>query len=107
MPKLPHQAMKSYYLCFCALGMLGLSAAPAGAQTLYGSTSGGHGELYILNPTTGGVFQDIGPLNDAGAINYSVSGMAWNPFNNTLYGSTGGASGHSLLTINPANGLVN
>jgi len=99
--------MKSYYFCFCALGMLGLAATQAKAQTIYGATSSGHGELYTLNPATGGVLQDIGPLNDAGSVNYSVTGMAFDPITGVLYGSTGGVSGHNLLTINPANGLVN
>jgi hypothetical protein len=97
--------MKSYYL-LCALGTLGLTATRADAQTLYGATSSGHGELYTLNPATGGVIQDIGALNDAAAINYSVSGLAFNPITGVLYGATGGVSGHSLLMINPVNGLV-
>jgi len=98
-------AMKSYCF-FCALGILGLAATQAEAQTLYGATSSGHGELYTLNPATGGVIQDIGALNDAAAVNYSVSGLAFNPITGVLYGATGGVSGHSLLMINPANGLV-
>jgi hypothetical protein len=98
--------MKVFYSCFCVLVMSGLTTR-VDAQALYGATSSGHGELYILNPTTGGVVQDIGPLNDAGAVNYSVTGMAFDPITGVLYGSTGGASGHNLLTINPATGLVN
>lgn len=86
--------------------MLGLAVTQAEAQSLYGATSSGHGELYILDPATGGVLQDIGALNDAGAINYSVSGLAFNPITGVLYGSTGGVSGHNLLTIDPASGLV-
>lgn len=97
--------MKSYYF-FCALGMLGLAATRAEAQSLYGATSSGHGELYILNPATGGVLQDIGALNDAAAVNYSVTGLAFDPVTGVLFGSTGGASGHNLLVINPANGQV-
>ena len=97
--------MKSYCF-FCALGILGLAATQAEAQTLYGATSSGHGELYVLNPATGGVLQDIGALNDAATANYSVSGLAFNPITGVLYGATGGVSGHSLLMINPANGLV-
>src|SRR5215471_1763212 len=97
--------MKFY--CFFTLGMLTVTATRVEAQTLYGATSSGHGELYILNPATGGVLQDIGGLNDAGAVNYSVTGLAFDPVTGVLYGSTGGVSGHSLLTINPANGLVN
>lgn len=78
----------------------------AHASTLYGATSSGHGELYILDPATGGVLQDVGPLNDAGAVNYSVSALAFNPITGVLYGSTGGVSGRNLLTINPSNALV-
>jgi hypothetical protein len=92
-------------LLACVFG-LGAWTQQADAQQLYGATSGGHGELYLLNTGTGGVLQDIGPLNDSGTINYSVTGLAYNPVNGLLYGSTGGASGHSLLTINAASGLV-
>lgn len=100
--------MKTYYhCCLCALGILGFAATQAGAQSLFGATSSGSGELYILNPATGGVLQNIGPLDDASAVNYSVTGMAFDPITGVLYGSTGGASGHSLLTINPTTGLVN
>jgi hypothetical protein len=98
--------MKTYQVLLCALGLLA-AVARADAQTLYGATSSGHGELYILNPATGGVIQDVGALNDSGAKNYSVTGLAFNPLTGVLYGSTGGFSGHALLTINPANGLVN
>jgi len=99
--------MKTYHhYCICALGMLGLAATQAEAQTLFGATSSGHGELYTLNPATGGVSQDIGPLNDASAVNYSVSGLAFDPITGVLYGSTGAVSGNSLLTINPTTGLV-
>ncbi|HVV02304.1 MAG TPA: PEP-CTERM sorting domain-containing protein [Verrucomicrobiae bacterium] len=97
--------MKSSYLWLYALGMVGL-AMPSHAQTLYGATSGGQGELYILNPATGGVLQDVGALNDALGANYSVTGLAYDQLTGVLYGSTGGSSGHSLLTIDPATGLV-
>ncbi len=98
--------MKSYPLFLCALGISAF-ATRAGAQTLYGATSSGHGELYTLNPSTGGVITDVGPLNDGSANNYSVTGLAFDPLSGVLYGSTGGVSGHNLLTINPATGLVN
>jgi hypothetical protein len=97
--------MESNHWLLCALGLSALLTR-AHASTLYGATSSGHGELYILDPTTGGVLQDVGALNDPGAANYSVTGLAFNPVTGVLYGSTGGASGHSLLTINPSNGLV-
>jgi hypothetical protein len=98
--------MKTYHVLLCALGMLA-PVARADAQTLYGATSSGHGELYILNPATGGVVTDVGALNDSGAVNYALSGLAFNPLTGVLYGSTGGFSGHNLLTINPSTGLVN
>ena len=93
--------MKTLSLFFSAVGMLGLFAKTAPAQTLYGATSSGHGELYVLDPASGGILQDIGALNDAGSVNYSVTGLAFDPLSGVLYGSTGGNSGHSLLTITP------
>lgn len=98
--------MKSYHFLLYALAVSAL-VTRADASTLYGATSGGHGELYILDPASGGVVQDVGGLNDAGAVNYSVTGLAFDPFSGVLYGSTGGSSGHSLLIIDPASGLVN
>src|ERR1039457_6018596 len=98
--------MKTYQVLLCALGLLA-AVARADAQALYGAASGGHGELYNLNPATGGVIQDVGALNDSSANNYSVTGLAFNPLTGALYGSTGGVFGTHLLTINPINGLVN
>jgi hypothetical protein len=97
--------VKAYPFLFCALGMLAL-ASQADASTLYGATSSGHGELYILNPATGSPLQDIGALNDVSGLNYSVTGLAFDPGTGVLYGSTGGASGTKLLTINPATASV-
>lgn len=97
--------MKTNVALLCLLGVIaGISRVDA--QTLYGATSGGHGELYILDPSTGAITKDVGPLNDSGAANYSVTGIAFHPVTGVLYGSTGGASGTQLLTINPSNGLV-
>jgi hypothetical protein len=82
----------------------------ASAGTLFGSTAaGGPGELYILNPATGGVIQDIGPVNDALGANYGVTGLAFNPFTGLLYGSTANsdaATAAKLISINPATALV-
>jgi hypothetical protein len=97
--------LKAYSFLFCTLGALAM-AAQADASTLYGATSSGHGELYVLNPATGSPLQDIGPLNDVSALNYSVTGLAFSPTTGVLYGSTGGVSGTKLLTVNPATGLV-
>src|SRR5262245_29998197 len=79
------------------------------AATLYGATAAGApGELYILNPTTGGMVTDIGPLNDALNVNYPITGLAFNPLTGVLYGSTGnaGAVDAMLVTINPATAVV-
>lgn len=100
------QIMKTHHVLFCALGILA-AVSRADAQTLYGATSSGHGELYILNPATGGIVQDVGALTDSSAINYAVTGLAFDPLTGVLYGSTGGVSGTDLLSINPASGLVN
>jgi hypothetical protein len=86
------------------------SATGAYADILYGSTaSGGPGELYTLNPSTGGVIQDVGPLNDALNVNYGVTGLAFNPITGLLYGSTANAdpaTAAKLISINPLTGLV-
>jgi hypothetical protein len=102
---LEYNSMKTKYILLSLLGII-TAISRADAQTLYGATSGGHGELYTLDPSTGGIVRDIGPLNDSGAVNYSVTGLAFNPLTGVLYGSTGGVSGTKLLTINPANGSV-
>ena len=97
--------MKTYSFVFCALVILALSVQ-ANASTMYGATSSGHGELYILNPATGSPLQDVGALNDVTGLNYSVTGLAFDPGTGVLYGSTGGASGAKLLTVNPATASV-
>lgn len=98
--------MKTYHVLLFALGISAL-VSRAEASTLYGSTSaGGSGELWIIDAATGNAVQDVGPLNDSSAINYAVTGLAFDPLNGVLYGSTGNTSGQKLLTINPASGLV-
>ena len=76
-------------------------------STLYWSTSpGGVGELWTIDQTTGAAIADIGPLSDSGGQNYGVTGLAFDPTSGILYGSTGGKSGNSLLTIDPATARV-
>jgi hypothetical protein len=99
-------AVKTPSFVLCALGVLTLAAGQANASILYGATSSGHGELYILNPATGGALTDVGPLNDGAATNYSVTGLAFDPNTGLLYGSTGAVTGTKLLTINPATATV-
>src|SRR5256885_6177186 len=83
--------LKSLHVLLATLGIFAL-VGESRAATLYGSTSaGGPGELYVLNPATGGVIQDVGPLNDAFGANYPVTGLSFNPITGVLYGSTGNA----------------
>src|SRR5205823_5714024 len=96
-------------LLFAALVTAAL-AARADAQVLYAARSAGStGELFILNPATGAVVQDVGPLNDAGGTNYPITGLAFNPTTGVLYGSTGNsvaATAARLVTIDPVTARV-
>ena len=81
----------------------------AEAATLYAATAAGApGELYTLDPTTGAVVTDVGPLNDLLNVNYPITGLAFHPLSGVLYGSTGnaGAVDAMLVAINPATALV-
>jgi len=92
-----------------SLALLGLIAPTESDAALYAATSAGApGELYIINPATGGMLADIGPLNDSLGANYPITGLAFSPISGMLYGSTGnaGATDARLVTINPATGLV-
>lgn len=93
----------------CALG-LAASLTSVQASTLYLATaSGSPGELYIINPATGAVVKDVGPLNDTNNVNYSVTGLAFHPTTGVLYGSSGAADPATalrLLTIDPATAKV-
>jgi hypothetical protein len=90
----------------CAL--LALAATASAKEVLYGAGSDGDGgspsTLYILNPSTGGVLQSIGP------IGFSVTGLAVDPTDGTLFGSTGRATSGgatnpgSLVKINRTTG---
>ncbi len=97
--------MKLTHTLLCTLVLL--SVTKVDASTLYGSTSsGGGGELWILDPATGSSIQDVGPLNDSNGSNYAMTGLAFHPATGVLYGSTGNNTGHLLVTINPATALV-
>jgi PEP-CTERM motif-containing protein len=100
--------MKCVKIALAVVAVLSLTR-PAHAGTLYAaSAAGAPGELYILNPSTGAMIQDIGPLNDAIGTNYPITGLAFHPTTGVLYGSTGnaGAVDALLVTINPATALV-
>jgi hypothetical protein len=94
---------------FCLLAIF-LATASASAQSLYASAAAGAtGRLYRLNPATGAVIQDIGPLNDVTGLNYPITGLAFHPTTGTLYGSTGNnpsATAARFVRINPATAQV-
>jgi hypothetical protein len=85
-------------------------AAPAAAQVLYGATaSGGPGELYVLNPATGGIVRDVGPLTDVSGANYPITGLAVHPVTGILYGSAANANAATrarLVVIDPLTARV-
>jgi hypothetical protein len=87
--------------------VLGLStfAVRADAAVIYGATaSGGPGNLYRLDPATGASLGLVGPLNDASGTNYPITGLAFHPITNVLYGSTANnpdETASRLVTINP------
>jgi hypothetical protein len=67
-------------------------AGPASAtEVLYGTGSEGDANspstLYVLDPASGAALQSIGP------VGFSVTGLAVDPTDGTLYGSTGRATG--------------
>jgi len=100
--------MKTAIALVLALGILALGARAQAA--LYAATSaGGPGELYIINPANGATITDVGPTNDGLSQNYPITGLAVNPINGLLYGSTGNAIAGTearLVLINPATAQV-
>lgn len=101
--------LKTIAVTLCLASALTLSQRSE-AAVLYGATSaGGPGELYTLNPATGAMLSDIGPLVDINSVNYPITGLAFNPVTGLLYGSTGNSVSSTaarLVTINPLTGLV-
>jgi hypothetical protein len=101
--------MRALRALLCAVFVLVGSASRAEAGVIFAATAAGAaGELYTLDPATGAVIADIGPLNDASAVNYPITGLAFNPLTGTLYGSTGNAGSVDamLVTINPLTAQV-
>jgi hypothetical protein len=100
---------KSFLVLVCLLAMLAMTDRATGA-TLFGATSaGGPGELFTLNPATGAMLSDVGPLNDLLNVNYPITGLAFNPITGLLYGSTGNSTlstAAKLVSINPATAQV-
>lgn len=98
------------------LGLLSAVAVGtrADAQSvLYGTTAAGaFGQLVTINPATGAVVSTVGPTNDSLGNNYGLTGLAYNPVNGLLYGSSANATVYGanqvrkLVTVNPATGAV-
>jgi hypothetical protein len=98
-------------LMACSIAtLLGSPSANAAPGDLYAATASGiAGELYTINPATGSMVVDIGPLNDTNGVNYPITGLAFHPVTGVLYGSTGNsvsAVAARLVTIDPATGVV-
>jgi hypothetical protein len=94
----------------CALASLLVPANPARADVFYAASgsNGVAGNLYTLDPTTG-IATLVGPLVDSSGAAYGLTGLAFQPGTNVLYGSTANASptnSGDLVTVNPATGLV-
>jgi DNA-binding beta-propeller fold protein YncE len=87
-------------MTFVLAGLLLQWAAPAFADRLFAANGGGGNSstLFILDPETGAVISEVGP------IGFAVSGLAYDPRTGILYGSTGNNSGLSLIRIDIATG---
>jgi hypothetical protein len=94
-------ALRLVALLFC-LCFLPSASAVAQTERLYGSNGGGGtlGDLVILDPATGAVTTTVGP------VGFSVTGLAVDPADGVLYGSTGAevSPEGSLITINKDTG---
>jgi hypothetical protein len=84
--------------CLCFLP----SGSAVAAERLYGAVGGNGnvGDLVILDPATGAVTTSVGP------VGFSVTGLAVDPADGVLYGSTGFETNPegSLITINKDTG---
>jgi hypothetical protein len=102
--------VKLTFLAVAFVGLLTFTSTQVHAARLYGATaSGAAGRLFEIDPATGAMIQDIGPLNDSGGTNYPITGLAFHPQSGVLYGSTGNnpaATAALLVTIDPATALV-
>lgn len=86
-----------------------LLSFPAQSQTLYVATGSGGvtGNLYTVDPTTAAATV-VGPIL-AGGLPIAMTGLAFDPTTNILYGITSNNSpniARHLVTINPATGLA-
>jgi hypothetical protein len=80
-----------------------LAAAPAGAQTILGTTGTGGtiSTLVEIDPATGALISTIG------SVGYAVNGLTWDASSGTLYATTSANDavlGSGLITIDPLTG---
>jgi WD40 repeat protein len=82
-----HRVRRLSVLLVSAFALLAFATTASAREVLYGAGAAGDGgspsTLYILDPATGSPLQTIGP------IGFSVTGLAMDPADGTLYGSTG------------------
>lgn len=102
-----HRCTLAFVMLVCCL----FECPRATAEMMYAASGSGgaNGELYIINETNGAVITDVGPLVDAGAHPYALSGMRFQPGTGVLYGATGVAGSHApnfLVTIDPLTARV-
>ena len=100
--------MKITAIVVLTLTMFSLPTSTEAAVIFAATASGGPGELYILDPATGAVIKNVGPLNDASGANYPITGLAFHPETKVLYGSTGNNSDSpgTFVTIDRKTSLV-
>jgi hypothetical protein len=101
--------VKLTYLALAVLGLLSISTQTHAARLFAATASGSPGRLYEIEPATGAMIQDIGPLNDVSSTNYPITGLAFHPQTGVLYGSTGNNPAETaalLVTIDPMTALV-
>jgi hypothetical protein len=107
------ETIMKYFHLLTGILAVGIVTSRVDAQTtLYGTTgSNATGQLVTLDPATGAVLTTVGPTN-IGANNVGITGLAYNPVNGLLYGSTGNGSNYPaatrahLVTVNTATGAV-
>jgi PEP-CTERM motif len=98
--------LQTWLIAIATLGLVALAPLAAPAQpVLYGAlgTTVTNGHLFILNQSNGSVITDVGALVDGVGNHYAITGLAYNPATNILYGSTSQQSPtapRSLVTIN-------
>jgi hypothetical protein len=103
--------LRNKFIAFIVYAVAIFVSTSSFSATLYLATGshGVNGELYTIDPATGSVISDIGPLVDALGNHYGMTGLRFNTTNGIFYGSTATQSPTNpgyLVTVNPLTGLV-